>query len=90
MVSKNKLQDGFGVGNAQHPNMLGELATKYKLIFVGDTAVGKSAIIQRYFNQAFDSEHAPASTIACDYKMRNIKLKWDEDKKKKNEPSISL
>jgi len=80
MVSKDKLQakDGFGVGQAQHPNMMGDLATKYKLIFVGDNGVGKSAIIQRYFNEAYDNLNLPASTIACDYKIRNIKLKWDE------------
>lgn len=63
--------------------MLGELATKYKIIFVGDTRVGKSSIIVRYFNESFDNKNAIASTLACDYKIRNIKLKWDEEQKEK-------
>jgi GTPase SAR1 family protein len=35
-----------GVGNAQNPYMAaGDQTTKYKLIFVGDNGVGKTALI---------------------------------------------
>ena len=34
-----------GVGQAQHPYQMGEATTKYKLIFVGDNGVGKTAVI---------------------------------------------
>jgi GTPase SAR1 family protein len=67
----------MNVGQAHHPYMMGEQTTKYKLIFVGDNGVGKTAMIQRYFNESFEG-NAAAATIACDYKIRNLQLKWDE------------
>ena len=66
-----------GVGNAQNPYMAaGDQTTKYKLIFVGDNGVGKTALIQRYFDDSFNKQMP--STMACDYKIRNIKLKWED------------
>ena len=60
-----------------------ETISKYKLIFVGDNGVGKTALIQQYFHESFD-KHV-ASTIACDYKIRNIKLKWEDQQHKAEE-----
>lgn len=68
----------MNVGQAQHPYAMGEQTTKYKLIFVGDNGVGKTAMIQRYFDESWDGSNAVKSTISCDYKIRNLQLKWDE------------
>ena len=72
------------VGQPHHPYMIGEQTTKYKLIFVGDNGVGKTAVIQRYFNESFE-EKAQNSTISCDYKIRNLKLKWEDQKSPEGE-----
>ena len=51
---------------------------------MGDTGVGKTALIHTYFNESFDGK-GHTSTLGCDYKIRNIKLKWDEPSKKIDE-----
>jgi len=49
---------------------------KYKIVFLGDQAVGKSSIINRFIYDIFDgNEHRP--TIGIDFISQNIFL---EDK----------
>lgn len=54
--------------------------------------MGKTALIQRYFHESFDKQLP--STMACDYKIRNIKLKWEDEQHKAEEdddqPQLNL
>ncbi len=45
---------------------------KLKLIFVGETAVGKTSIISQYMNNSYSSEST--STIGTDKSVKDIQL----------------
>ena len=45
---------------------------KYKLIFLGDQNVGKSAILNRFVNDTFSEEYQ--STIGLDFQSKNIQI----------------
>ena len=44
----------------------------YRLIFVGDTMVGKTQIINRYINDLYSEEYFP--TFSIDFKIKTIKI----------------
>ena len=45
---------------------------KYKLIFLGDQAVGKSCILNRFMNDTFSEEYQ--ATIGLDFQSKNIQI----------------
>lgn len=45
---------------------------KFKLVFVGDQAVGKSSIITRFIKDQFDSTHNP--TVGIDFVSKNLNI----------------
>jgi small GTP-binding protein len=45
---------------------------KFKLVFVGDQAVGKSSIITRFIKDQFDPTHNP--TVGIDFVSKNINI----------------
>ena len=45
---------------------------KFKLVFIGDQAVGKSSIITRFIKDQFDPTHNP--TVGIDFVSKNINL----------------
>lgn len=45
---------------------------KFKLVFVGDQAVGKSSIITRFIKDQFDPAHNP--TVGIDFVSKNINI----------------
>lgn len=45
---------------------------KFKLVFVGDQAVGKSSIITRFIKDQFDPTHNP--TVGIDFVSKNLNL----------------
>ena len=49
------------------------LSFSFKLITVGDTSVGKSCIVARYFDSDFNERHKP--TIGVEFKSKNISYK---------------
>ena len=44
----------------------------YKILILGDTAVGKTCVLTRYTDNRFEKNYL--STIGIDYKLKNIKL----------------
>ena len=44
----------------------------YRLIFIGDTMVGKTQIINRYINDLYSEEYFP--TFSIDFKIKTIKI----------------
>ena len=45
---------------------------KFKLVFIGDQAVGKSSIITRFIKDQIDPTHNP--TVGIDFVSKNINL----------------
>lgn len=45
---------------------------KFKLVFVGDQAVGKSSIITRFIKDQFDPAHNP--TVGIDFVSKNLNV----------------
>ena len=45
---------------------------KYKLIFLGDQAVGKSCILNRFMNDTFTEEYQ--ATIGLDFQSKNVQI----------------
>ena len=45
---------------------------KFKLMFVGDQAVGKSSIITRFIKNEFDPTHNP--TFGVDFVSKNLNI----------------
>ena len=45
---------------------------KFKLMFVGDQAVGKSSIITRFIKNEFDPTHNP--TVGIDFVSKNLNI----------------
>jgi small GTP-binding protein len=45
---------------------------KFKLVFVGDQAVGKSSIITRFIKDQFDPAHNP--TVGIDFVSKNLNI----------------
>jgi small GTP-binding protein len=45
---------------------------KFKLVFIGDQAVGKSSIITRFIKDQFDPTHNP--TVGIDFVSKNINI----------------
>jgi small GTP-binding protein len=45
---------------------------KFKLVFVGDQAVGKSSIITRFIKNQFDPTHNP--TVGIDFVSKNLNI----------------
>lgn len=45
---------------------------KFKLVFVGDQAVGKSSIITRFIKNEFDLAHNP--TVGIDFVSKNLNI----------------
>jgi Ras-related protein Rab-6A len=45
---------------------------KFKLVFIGDQAVGKSSIITRFIKDQFDPTHNP--TVGIDFVSKNINV----------------
>lgn len=45
---------------------------KFKLVFVGDQAVGKSSIITRFIKDQFDPTHNP--TVGIDFVSKNLNI----------------
>lgn len=48
---------------------------QYNIIIIGDSGVGKSALLQRYINNSFDNKFP--STIGIDFYTKNIKINND-------------
>jgi GTPase SAR1 family protein len=46
-----------------------ETPSRFKILVVGDAAVGKSSIIDRYLEGKFDEKYTP--TIAVDYRHKS-------------------
>lgn len=57
---------------AQGSTALEEYDHLYKLVIIGDVAVGKSSIIQRFINDNFTED--TKSTLGVDFKIKTIKL----------------
>lgn len=47
----------------------------YKIIVLGDIAVGKTSVISRYITNTFKEEHV--STINCEYKQKRVDIDGD-------------
>jgi len=45
---------------------------KYKLIFLGDQSVGKSCILNRFFNDSFTEDYQ--ATIGLDFQSKNVNI----------------
>ncbi len=45
-------------------------ATKYKLIVIGESMIGKTSLIQRYVTSNFQDHQNP--TMGCDFKVKTI------------------
>lgn len=45
----------------------------FKLLIIGDVAVGKSCILKRFAENVFDSKHQ--STIGVDFKTKKLNLR---------------
>ena len=49
-----------------------EVAPKYKMIFLGDQATGKSSILNRYLDDVFQEEYQ--ATVGLDFQSKNITI----------------
>jgi small GTP-binding protein len=45
---------------------------KFKLVFIGEQAVGKSSVITRFIKDQFDPTHNP--TVGIDFVSKNINI----------------
>jgi small GTP-binding protein len=63
---KNKL------GKFQTKNKVQNVSTFYRLIFIGDSRVGKTQIINKYNNSLFQEEYLP--TYCVDFQIKPIKI----------------
>merc|ERR1719311_1592806 len=55
---------------ATSPPMSQKALRKYKLVFIGDQAVGKTSIISRFMYDTFDNHYA--STIGIDFVSKSV------------------
>ena len=47
---------------------------KYKIVFLGSSAVGKSAIIERFIQERFDANKSQ-ETVGIDFFVKNVAYK---------------
>ena len=57
----------------EHPDAL---LTSLKLLIIGESGVGKSSLLLRFTDDAFDPEQA--ATIGVDFKVKTITLNQDK------------
>ena len=48
------------------------MATKIKLILVGDKAVGKTSLLKRFFNEEFSENQI--TTVGIDFKIKEMEI----------------
>jgi len=48
-------------------------AVRYKIVFVGDVSVGKTSIMNRFFENKYHSDYDP--TIGVDYHLKEVQYK---------------
>jgi GTPase SAR1 family protein len=58
--------------SSSQPNYAGNPLAKYKLVFLGDQAVGKTSIITRFMYDTFDSTYQ--ATIGIDFLSKTMYL----------------
>lgn len=56
----------------------GEVLTTLKLLIIGESGVGKSSLLLRFTDDAFDPEQA--ATIGVDFKVKTVKVNGDKVK----------
>jgi len=57
---------------------IGEVLTTLKLLIIGESGVGKSSLLLRFTDDAFDPEQA--ATIGVDFKVKTVKVNGDKVK----------
>merc|ERR1712029_762652 len=57
---------------------IGEVLTTLKLLIIGESGVGKSSLLLRFTDDAFDAEQA--ATIGVDFKVKTITINGDKVK----------
>ena len=53
-----------------------QLLTTLKLLIIGESSVGKSSLLLRFTDDAFDPEQA--ATIGVDFKVKTININGDK------------
>ena len=61
------------MSNSVFSNRSTVAATKYKLIVIGESMIGKTSLIQRYVTSNFQ-DHGTQPTMGCDFKVKTIQL----------------
>lgn len=56
-----------------------QLLTTLKLLIIGESGVGKSSLLLRFTDDAFDPEQA--ATIGVDFKVKTININGDKVRK---------
>lgn len=69
--NKDKLSKTSGT-NLDSNNIIEKKVLRYKVILIGDTAVGKTSILQRFINNKFKLEYN--CTIGVDYWVKSLSL----------------
>ena len=54
-----------------------KISYNFKIIVIGDIAVGKTSVIDRYITNKFSEEHK--STISCEYKKKRIDIDGESE-----------